>query len=69
MSGAGSKVLFQEDFFETRDCKPIGVKIKTVKPILRFPNKEVELKFNVGTRTNGVDKAYWPADLTTEIVS
>lgn len=61
--------MFQESFFETRDCKTIGVKIKTVKPVLTFPKQEVELKYNVGTRTNGVDKAHWPADLTTEIVS
>lgn len=69
ISGAGSKTLFQDEFLEVRDCKVIGEKIKTVKPILRFPDNEVQLGFDVGTRTNGIDKAYWPTDLTVEIVA
>lgn len=62
-------ILYNEDFMEERDCKNIGIKIKTIKPILRFPGEEVKLGFNVGTRTNGVDKARWPEDLMVEVVT
>jgi hypothetical protein len=59
----------KEEFFEDRDVKNLGTTIRTVKPILKFPNGEVELGFNVGTRGNGVDQARWPEDLSTEVVT
>lgn len=55
-------------FFENREAKSIGKQIRTVKPILQFPDGRVELEYNVGTRTNGVDKPRWPHDLSVEIV-
>jgi hypothetical protein len=69
MKSGAAKVLSQDDFFGVRESKAVGIKIKCVKPILRFPGEEVELRYNVGTRSNGVDKAEWPGDLMTEIVS
>jgi hypothetical protein len=47
----------------------LKVDIKTPRPILRFPQGLVELKYNVGTRGNGVDKPKWPENLMTEVVS
>jgi hypothetical protein len=58
-----SDVLFRPEFFEDRQCANLGMVIRTVKPIVQFPDKEVELKYNVGTRSNGVDAPYWPKDL------
>ncbi|KAA8573518.1 hypothetical protein EYC84_005103 [Monilinia fructicola] len=66
-SGTG-KTILRDEFFENRETKAVGVTIKTVKPILRFPDGEVELRYNVGTRPNGIDAAHWPIDLMTEIV-
>jgi hypothetical protein len=62
-------VLFRDEYFENRESKNRGVKIRTVKPVLIFKNSEVELGFNVGTRPNGIDKAHWPQDLLTEVVT
>lgn len=61
-------VLFKDEFFEDRECKNLGTEIRAVKPVLRFTNGEVDLRYNVGTRTNGVDQARWPSDLMTEVV-
>jgi hypothetical protein len=58
----------QTEFFEDREVKNLGTIIRTVKPILVFPGREVELKFNVGTRGNGVDQPRWPENLLTEVV-
>lgn len=63
-----AETLLQEDFFEDRACPVIGHSIRTIKPVLKYPDGEVQLRFNVGTRTNGVDKPYWPSDLTVEVV-
>jgi hypothetical protein len=60
--------LLQPDFFEVRDAEALGVKIRTVKPIIKFDQGEVELKYNVSTRGNGVDAPKWPEDLMTEII-
>jgi len=60
--------IFNPDFFELRENKAIGVPIRTVKPILGFPEGVVELGYNVGSRGNGVDEARWPEDLLTEII-
>ncbi|KAF2681151.1 CoA-transferase family III [Lentithecium fluviatile CBS 122367] len=62
------KTLFNPDFFETRHSSAIGAHIMTLKPIIRFPDGKVHLKYNVGTRGNGVDQARWPEDLMTEVV-
>ncbi|KAK5132143.1 hypothetical protein LTR16_000023 [Cryomyces antarcticus] len=48
--------LFRPEFFEDREVKHLGTSIRAVKPILQFPEGKVELGFNVGTRTNGVDQ-------------
>jgi hypothetical protein len=63
-----SSVLFRDEFFEEREAKNRGIVVRTVKPILRFGRDGVELKYNVGTRTNGVDRPFWPQDLLTEVV-
>ena len=60
--------IFNPNFFELRENKAIGVPIRTVKPILGFPDGIVELGYNVGSRGNGVDEAKWPEDLLTEII-
>jgi hypothetical protein len=66
--GKHAEVLLRPEFFEERQCNSIGYKIKTVKPILLYVDGEVDLKYNVGTRTNSVEKPYWPQDLMIEIV-
>jgi hypothetical protein len=65
---AKSPVLSPE-FFEDRDDKAIGKTIRTVKPIIAFPEGVVKLGYNIGTRPNGVDKPRWPEDLMTEIIA
>jgi hypothetical protein len=55
-------------WFVTRESKALGVEIRMLKPILGFPDGEVTLSYNVGTRGNGVDMPRWPKDLLTEIV-
>lgn len=62
-------VLFRQEFFEDRDCVNLGILIRTVKPIVQFPEGEVELQYNVGTRTNGVDAPHWPNNLFVPIIS
>jgi hypothetical protein len=64
----GNELLLRDEFFEVRENKTIGKKIRAVKPILQFPGGEVELKYNVGTRSNGIDAAKWPHDLMSEVV-
>lgn len=63
-----SDVLFKEEFFEDRECANLGMFIRTVKPIVQFPDKEVELKYNVGTRSNGVDEPRWPDDIHVPVI-
>ncbi|KAH6642898.1 CoA-transferase family III domain-containing protein [Boeremia exigua] len=62
-------VVLRPEFFETRHSAAIGADVRCPKPIIQFPGGKVELKFNVGTRGNGVDQPRWPADLMTEIVA
>ena len=64
-----AKTLFQADFFEPRVSKALNTTFIQVKPIAQFPNKEVELGYNIGTRGNGVDQPVWPKNLTVEIVT
>jgi hypothetical protein len=61
-------VVLKPEFFETRHSGAIGKDISCVKPIIQFPGGEVQLKYNVGTRGNGVDQPRWPEDLMTEVV-
>ncbi|KAF8970327.1 CoA-transferase family III domain-containing protein [Flammula alnicola] len=60
--------IFNPSFFENRENKALGVPIRTVKPVLGFPQGLVKLGYNVGSRGNGVDKARWPEDLQTEVL-
>lgn len=61
-------VLFRPEFFEDRECANLGVTIRTVKPIIQFPGNEVELRYNVGTRSNGVDEPRWPHNLMVSVI-
>jgi hypothetical protein len=62
-------VLFKPDFFEVRRAGAIGKDVKGVKPIIQYPQGNVKLGYNVGTRGNGVDQPRWPKDLMTEVVA
>jgi hypothetical protein len=62
------ETVFNSSFFEHREAKNLETTFLTVKPIAQFPNKEVELRYNVGTRGNGVDQPRWPQDLSVEVV-
>ncbi|TFK19299.1 CAIB/BAIF family enzyme [Coprinopsis marcescibilis] len=60
--------ILNPDFFEDREDKAIGAPVRTVRPILTFPEGRVTLGYNVGSRGNGVDRPRWPKDLLTEVV-
>jgi hypothetical protein len=62
-------VLFNPEFFEKRHSGAIGKDVLSPKPVIRFPQGPVQLKFNVGTRSNGTDQARWPENLMTEVVA
>ncbi|KAF2099225.1 CoA-transferase family III [Rhizodiscina lignyota] len=62
-------VLFNPEFFEERKAFGYDKPIATVKPIIQFPQEKVKLRYDVSTRTNGVDKPKWPEDLTVEVVA
>lgn len=62
------ETLFKKEFFERRISKAMGHEYVQLKPVARF-HDDVRLGYNVGTRTNGVDKAEWPSDLSVEIVA
>lgn len=61
--------VFRPAFFEEREAKNLETTFIAVKPVAQFPNKEVELKYNVGTRGNGTDQPRWPKDLSVQIVT
>ncbi|ETN44475.1 uncharacterized protein HMPREF1541_10145 [Cyphellophora europaea CBS 101466] len=62
--------LFEKGFLEVRECGALGrLTMRVVKPVLSFPDGRVRPGFNVSTRGNGVDQAYWPEDLSVEVVS
>ncbi|KAF3032665.1 hypothetical protein E8E12_004090 [Didymella heteroderae] len=67
-ANAGDVVL-RPEFFENRYSGAIGKDILCPKPIIQYPGGKVELKYNVGTRGNGVDQPRWPEDLMTEVVA
>lgn len=52
-----SSVIFNPSFFETRVSKALNVKVKVVKPVIQFHQKEMLLGYNVGTRGNAHDAA------------
>jgi hypothetical protein len=61
--------LFQKEFLEVRESGVLGgLRMRSVRPVLQFPDGTVRPGFNVGTRGNGVDCARWPEDLMTEKV-
>lgn len=62
------EVIFQPEFFEPRTSKAVRQEFVQVKPIARWKGDGVELRYNVGTRGNGVDEAVWPEDLRVEVV-
>ncbi|KAJ5596010.1 hypothetical protein N7450_002468 [Penicillium hetheringtonii] len=63
------QTLFNPEFFETRTSKNLDAQFVQVKPIAQFPNNEVDLGYQVGTRGNGVDYPTWPKDLLVEVVT
>lgn len=63
-----SKAMFKPEFFEKRTSKAVGHDFIHVKPVAVWKNQSVKLRFNVGTRSNGVDAPRWPEDLSVEIV-
>jgi hypothetical protein len=63
-----SNTLLRPEFFEIRASKALGITLRVVKPVLRFPTGSVRLEYNIGTRGNGVDQPFWPEDLSVEIV-
>lgn len=63
------KDLFNPSFFQNYRSEAVGVTTSKVRPVAQFKDNVVELKYNVGTRGNGVDKPMWPDDLTVEVVS
>jgi hypothetical protein len=62
------EVLFRSSFFEQYHSRALGITLRRVKPIAQFKEDLVQLKYNIGTRGNGVDAARWPGNLLTEIV-
>ncbi|KAF2628901.1 CoA-transferase family III [Macroventuria anomochaeta] len=62
-------IILRPDFFEKRYSGAIGTDVLCPKPIIQYPGGKVELKYNVGTRGNGVDQPRWPEDLMTEVVA
>ncbi|KAH7121505.1 putative L-carnitine dehydratase [Dactylonectria macrodidyma] len=63
-----SPSLFGPSFFDTRQAAHLGCSIRTVKPVLQFPEGLVRPGFQVGTRGNAVDAPRWPRDLLVETV-
>lgn len=62
------EILFKPEFFHKYFVRGLRKDMRIVAPVLRFPDGEVQPRFDVGTRTNGVDRPRWPDDLTCEIV-
>ena len=60
--------VLSPDFFEERDAKAMGCKVRCVKPVLQFPGNIVRPEFQIGVRKNGTDAPKWPEDLMTEVV-
>lgn len=69
VQASSSDVLFRPEFFQVQKSGAIGKQLKMPKPVVQYPGGRVELKYNVGTRGNGVDQPWWPGDLMTEVVA
>jgi hypothetical protein len=65
---AKNSQLLSPEFFEDRESKAINAVVRTIRPIIKFNDGQIELKYNVGTRGNGRDAPRWPNDLLTEVV-
>ncbi|KAF2115092.1 CoA-transferase family III domain-containing protein [Lophiotrema nucula] len=63
------KIIFNPAFFEKVHSGAINTDIVHPKPVIQFPDGRVQLKYNVGTRGNGVDQPKWPENLMTEIAT
>ncbi len=63
-----AKTIFNPAFFEKAESKIVGRTFVQPRPIAQWDGGKVELKYNVGTRGNGVDKPEWPKDLSVEQV-
>lgn len=61
--------LFQPEFFEDRENKFLGVRIRVLKPVIKYDGGEVKPGYHIGTRGNGVDAPFWPDDLLQENVT
>jgi hypothetical protein len=59
---------FRDEFFEERRSRILDVDIRCVKPVIQYPDGEVKLCFNIGTRGNGRDAPRWPRNLLTEVI-
>jgi crotonobetainyl-CoA:carnitine CoA-transferase CaiB-like acyl-CoA transferase len=68
MLAGSSPYLFSEEFFEVREAKAVGTKVRTVKPILQWKSGVVKPGFQVSARRNGIDQPRWPEDLMVELV-
>lgn len=63
------EALFRPEFFEEVETKALGITLVQVGPVARWEEGKVELRYNVGTRGNGVDAPRWPEDLSVEVVT
>ncbi|KAL2882672.1 hypothetical protein SGCOL_001879 [Colletotrichum sp. CLE4] len=63
-----AQILFKPEFFEMRTSKAVDGTFWVVKPVLQYGNNAIEMRYNVGTRGNGVDEPVWPEDLSAEVV-
>ena len=68
MLAESSPYLFSEEFFEIREAKAVGTKVRTVKPIVQWKSGVVKPGFQVSARRNGIDQPRWPEDLMVELV-
>ncbi len=68
MTDPGDTIL-NDDWFHIVSSEAVNVKIRCVKPVLQFPEGNIQLGYKVGTRGNGVDKSRWPKDLMINIAT
>lgn len=61
-------VIFNPNFFQPVKSGYLDKTFILVKPVAQFADGLVDLRYDVGTRGNGVDEARWPEDLTVEVV-
>ncbi|KAI5921703.1 CoA-transferase family III [Camillea tinctor] len=64
-----AQTLFQPSFFEQRKAENLKVTFVQVKPIAQYQDDAVDLRYQIGTRGNGVDQPRWPEDLTVQVVT